>query len=153
MGPYEHSVQAILFPNALIMTFSSSLPQLANICIPPALAEEAMQKASEGFHPAWSKWSKRGKHFVITTDSLEDLSELADFARVELEEPEKPLTKTRRAACQALLDRTHRFAILEPLGDCHCVATAWRDKPLPSGKTGSKVMHDLRKNSTKLFSR
>jgi len=145
VGPYEHSVQAILFPNALIMTFSS-LPQLANICIPPALAEEAMQKASEGFHPAWTKWRKRGKHFVITTDSLEDLSELADFARVELEEPEKPLTKTRRAACQALLDRTHRHAILEPLGDCHCIATAWRDKPLPSGKTGSKVMHELRRD-------
>lgn len=105
-----------------------------------------MAKAAEQppLHPAWTKGQKRGRHFVITTNELEDLTELADFARVELEEPELPLSKVRRQACQALLDRTHRYAVLEPLGDCHCMATAWRDRPLRSSKASSRVVKELR---------
>lgn len=133
-------------PSSSASAFSSSL-NVASICIPPALTKEAMQKAEEQFHPAWTKGMKRGKHFVITTDNLDDLSEIADFARCELEEPEQKLTKTRRAACQALLDRTHRYAVLEPLGPIHCLAVAWREKPLQSGKCGSMIMRQLRKQS------
>ena len=123
------------------------LPPKVEICVPPALREEAIQKANDNLHPAWSKGMQRGKHFVIATDSLEDLSELADFARVELEEPDEPLSKVRRAACQALLNRTHRFAVLEPLGDCHCIAVEWREQPLRGCKSSSKVLKELNQAS------
>jgi hypothetical protein len=118
----------------------------AFICVPPALAEEVLAKGQESplAHPVWAKAAKRNRYFVITADSLDDLTEIADFARVELEEPEHPLTKARRHAFQALLDRTHRYAILEPLGEYHCVATAWRDQPLRSNKASSRVVTELR---------
>ena len=119
-----------------------------DICIPPILAEEAMKMAAENFHPAWRKCHQRGRHFVMSTDSLDDLSELADFARVELEEPAAPLSKLRRAACQALLDRANRHAVLEPLGDIHCLAVAWRDKPLQGGKHASRLVRQLREQSS-----
>ncbi|MGA0070593.1 MAG: hypothetical protein ACO3HP_04750 [Candidatus Nanopelagicaceae bacterium] len=105
-----------------------------------------MQKGQESPppHPVWAKTVKRNRYYVIAADSLEDLTEIADFARVELEEPEEPLTKIRRQACQALLDRAHRYAVLEPLGEYHCIATAWRDQPLRSHKASSKVVRELR---------
>lgn len=125
---------------------TDKLPPMVSICIPPELEAEAMAKAQEQppLHPAWSKGQRKGRHFVIATNSLEDLTELADFARVELEEPEGPLSKSRRQACQALLDRTHRYAVLEPLGDCHCHAVAWRDKPLRGSKASSRIVKELR---------
>ena len=118
----------------------------AFICVPPALAEEVLAKGQESplVHPVWAKAMKRNRYFVITVDNLDDLTEIADFARVELEEPEQPLTKVRRHAFQALLDRAHRYAILEPLGECHCMATAWRDQPLRSNKASSRVVTELR---------
>lgn len=119
-----------------------------DICIPPVLAQEARRMASEDLHPAWTKCHQRGRHFFVSTDSLEDISELADFARVELEEPDAPLSKARRAACQALLSRTHRYAVLEPLGDIHCIAVAWRDKPLRSMKYASRLVKQLRDQSS-----
>lgn len=128
------------------------LPPMVSICIPPALEAEAIAKAQEQppLHPAWAKGQRRGRHFVIATNSLEDLTELADFARVELEEPEHPLSKVRRQACQALLDRTHRYAVLEPLGHCHCQAVAWRDKPLRGSKASSQIVRQLRGESKSL---
>ncbi|MFZ9998809.1 MAG: hypothetical protein ACO3G3_05475 [Candidatus Nanopelagicaceae bacterium] len=133
------------------MTFGFSDDKLAGqrkafICIPPALTQEIMQKGQESPppHPVWAKTVKRNRYYVIAADSLEDLTEIADFARVELEEPEEPLTKIRRQACQALLDRAHRYAVLEPLGEYHCIATAWRDQPLRSHKASSKVVRELR---------
>lgn len=128
---------------------------MVSICIPPELASEAMAKAQEQppLHPAWTKGQQRGRHFVISTNSLEDLSELADFARVELEEPEVPLSKSRRQACQALLDRTHRYAVLEPLGECHCHAIAWRDKPLKGTKASSRIVKELNESSKGLTRR
>jgi len=133
------------------MTFGFSEDKLAGqrkayICIPPALAQEIMAKGQESPppHPVWAKAAKRNRYYVIAADSLEDLTEIADFARVELEEPEQPLTKIRRQACQALLDRAHRYAVLEPLGECHCVAVAWREQPLRSHKASSKVVKELR---------
>lgn len=123
----------------------------AYICIPPALAEEVFAKGQESplAHPVWGKSAKRNRYFVITAECLEDLTEIADFARVELEEPEEPLTKARRHAFQALLDRAHRYAVLEPLGDCHCMATAWRDKPLRSNKASSRVVKELRETKVR----
>ncbi|MBQ45521.1 MAG: hypothetical protein CMK37_07675 [Porticoccaceae bacterium] len=114
------------------------------ICIPPVLAQEAERMASEDLHPVWTKCYKRGQHFFVTTNSLDDLSEIADFARVELEEPECPLSKQKRAACQALLSRTHRYAVLEPLGDIHCIAVKWRDEPLRAMKHASRLVKQLR---------
>lgn len=118
----------------------------AYICVPPALTDEIAAKAADSplAHPVWAKGVQRNRYFVITAECLEDLTEIADFARVELEEPEVPLTKVRRHAFQALLDRTHRYAVLEPLGDCHCMATAWRDQPLRSSKASSRVVKELR---------
>lgn len=118
----------------------------AYICVPPALAEEVAAKGADSplVHPVWAKGTRRNRYFVITADCLEDLTEIADFARVELEEPEVPLTKARRHAFQALLDRAHRYAVLEPLGDCHCVAIAWREQPLRSSKASSRVVKELR---------
>lgn len=132
-----------------------SLPPMVSICIPPELTAEAMAKAQEQppLHPAWTKGQKRGRHFVIATNELEDISELADFARVELEEPEAPLSKSRRQACQALLDRTHRYAVLEPLGECHCHAIAWRDKPLRGTKASSRIVKELNESSKGLTRR
>lgn len=123
----------------------------AYICVPPALAEEVAAKASANplAHPVWAKGVRRNRYFVITADSLEDITEIADFARVELEEPEKPLTKARRHAFQALLDRAYRYAVLEPLGDCHCMATAWRDQPLRSSKASSRVVKELRETKVR----
>lgn len=127
-------------------TEAVSTRRKAYICIPPALTDEIMAKGQENPppHPVWAKAAKRNRYFVITADCLEDLTEIADFARVELEEPELPLTKLRRQACQALLDRAHRYAVLEPLGDCHCVAIAWRNQPLRSSKASSRVVKELR---------
>jgi len=118
----------------------------AYIYVPPALAEEVLAKGQESPppHPVWVKAIKVNRYFVITVDSLEDITEIADFARVELEEPEQPLTKLRRQACQALLDRAHRYAVLEPLGECHCIAVAWRDQPLRCSKASSRVVKELR---------
>jgi len=135
------------------MTFGFSEDKRADqrkayICIPPALTQEIMAKGQESPppHPVWAKTVKRNRYYVIAADSLEDLTEIADFARVELEEPEEPLTKIRRQACQALLDRAHRYAVLEPLGECHCLAIAWREQPLRSHKASSKVAKELRDN-------
>lgn len=120
-----------------------------DICIPPALAGDVLQMAEDNFHPAWGKGRQKGKYFILSTDSLDDLSEIADFARVNLEEPELPLSKTNRAACQALLDRTHRYAVLEPLGEIHCLAVQWRDVPL-KGSRGSRIANELRQASSGL---
>lgn len=131
------------------------LPPTISICIPPILEGEVIAKAQEDppLHPAWSKAHRRGRHFVITTNSLEDVSELADFARVELEEPEAPLSKARRQACQALLDRAHRHVVLMPLGTCHCIAVEWRDRPLRSHKASQRASRALRESNRGLTPR
>lgn len=95
-------------------------------------------------HPVWASVVQRNRYFIVTASSLEDLTEIADFARVELEEPDEPLTKARRNAFQTLLGRAHRYAVLEPLGECHCVAIAWRDEPLRGTKASSRIVKELR---------
>lgn len=116
------------------LLLDTRLPPTINLCIPPVLREYAESIASEDppVHPAWSKLEQRGRHFVVRTDDLEDLTELADWAHAALTEPEQPLSKTQRQAFQAVLDRASRYAECVSIGECHCIALRWRDKPLPS---------------------
>lgn len=111
------------------------LPPRARIFLPPVLKADFEAAAAEGVHPAWSKIQHRGHHYIVTTNSLEDISEVADWARAWLVEPDKPLTKARRQAFQAVVNRAARWAELEPLGHCHCIATTWR-----SGKPRTKTV-------------
>lgn len=108
---------------------------VVSICIPPALKEqaEAVARQNPPVHQAWAKLTQRGRHFVIRTRSLEDVTELADWARTALVEPVEPLSKRERQAYQAVLDRAIRYADILPIGSCHCIATKWRDKPLRRG--------------------
>ena len=124
-----------------------SLPRMVHICIPPQLHEEAHALAMENppIHPAWRKAQQRGRHFVIATDELDDITELADFARTNIEEPEGLMSKPKRQAYQILLDRAYRHAELLPMGNCHAVAIKWRDKPLPTNKNLSIATQALRK--------
>jgi len=122
------------------------LPRMVHICIPPQIQKEVEALAMENppIHPAWRKAEKRGRHFVIATNELDDITELADFARTNIEEPEEPMSKPKRQAYQILLDRAFRHAHLEPMGTCHAIATKWRDKPLPCQKNLSIATQALR---------
>jgi len=95
-----------------------------------ALKAEAQRLAAEKpvVHPAWSKVSQRGRHFVLRTSSIEDLEELADWARSWLLEPSEPLDKARRQAFQNVVERAGRHVHLAPIGACHLLATGWRHK-------------------------
>lgn len=132
--------------NQLSFIEERSLPRMVHICIPPQIQEEveALAMANPPIHPAWNKAQKRGRHFVIATNDLDDITELADFARTNIEEPEEPMSKPKRQAYQILLDRAFRHAHLEPMGTCHAIATKWRDKPLPCQKNLSIATQALR---------
>lgn len=95
-------------------------------------------------HPAWRKAQARGRHFVIATNELDDITELADFARTNIEEPEGLVSKPKRQAYQILLDRAFRHAELEPMGACHAIAIKWREQPLPCHKNLSIATQALR---------
>lgn len=114
------------------------LPPLAAIYIPPTIAAEAKAVAMQDIHPAWRKLQQRGRHFVLQTTDLEDISEIADWARTALVEPEKPLTKGQRQAYTCVINRASRWAVIEPLGHCHCMAVQWREGKLRS-KTVAKT--------------
>jgi hypothetical protein len=122
----------------------TELVPTVHICIPPELEEDALALAAENppIHPAWAKARRKGRHFVLSTNNLDDISEIADFARCCMEEPAAPLTKAKRQALQILLDRAYRHAELEPMGHCHCMAVKWRDKPLST----NAVAKHLRSN-------
>lgn len=116
----------------------TELPRTVHICIPPELEAEAKALAAESppIHPAWSKGHRRGRHFVISTNELDDISEIADFARCYIEEPpSEGLSKSKRQALQILLDRTYRHAELIPVGSCHALAIKWREQPLGNNAT------------------
>jgi len=129
---------------------------LVNICIPPALREDAEAIASQEplVHPAWAKLEQRGKHFVIRTSDLEDITEVSDWARTALVEPIAPLSKRQRQAYQSILDRTIRYADIVPIGSCHCLAMAWREKPLRRGTfaRGDGSIKDISKAIRKSYS-
>ena len=127
--------------------FHEELAPTVTICIPPELMSEVVAMAQEQppVHEAWTKTYRRGRHHVITTNSLEDITELADYARVSIEEPAAPLSKTKRQAFNTLLERAHRYAELEPMGNCHCMATKWREKPLKTSKATAKTVRLLRR--------
>lgn len=121
----------------------SPLSPTVHIVLPPELQDVAKALAAENIHPVWSKAKHRGRHYVITTNSLDDISEIADYARVGIEEPEPDTSKRRRQALQILLDRASRYAVLEPMGVCHCIATKWRHLPLKSTKATARTMKEL----------
>lgn len=105
-----------------------SLPPLVTITVPPAIAPAAWRLAADPdpCHPVWRKLRRTGRYSRLSSHSLDDLSEIADWARCALGEPEQPLSRSERAAYQALAERVGRWAIIEPLGPLHCCAKAWR---------------------------
>jgi len=107
-----------------------SLPPMVSLCIPPVLRQEAERLAAEEptVHPAWQKIRQRGRHFVLRTSSIEDLEEMADWARSWLTEPSEPLGKAQRQAFQNVVERAGRHVHLAPIGSCHFLATGWKDK-------------------------
>jgi hypothetical protein len=113
------------------------LPPKVRICLPPILREAFEATAAECPHPAWRKLEQRGRHFVIATNELEDIEEVADWARTALVEPPGPLTKAQRQGYQAVVARAAQWAILEPLGPCHIIASGWRQTRLGMGKVVS----------------
>lgn len=120
------------------LSLVTNLPRTVHICIPPELEADARALAAEKppIHPAWSKAHRRGRHFVISTNELDDISEIADFARCYIEEPPgEVLSKSKRQALQILLDRAYRHAELIPMGKCHAMAIQWRDRPLGTSAT------------------
>lgn len=109
------------------LQLETSLAPLASVYIPPVILKEAQAVAAENVHPAWQKLERKGNHFVIRTNSLDDLTEVADWARAALLEPVEPLTKARRQGYQAVIQRVSRWAEVEALeGTCHCWAIKWK---------------------------
>lgn len=106
----------------------TDLIPMATITIPPAIASAARALAVEEVHPAWRKLRQKGRYCIVATNELEDITEVADWAQCSLREPQQPLTKAERQAFQTLVERTERWANLEPLGPLHCCATAWKHK-------------------------
>ena len=109
------------------LSIATDLPPMASVFIPPVLQDDIYAAAEDDVHPAWRKLRRQGNHFVLHTNCLDDLTEVADWARTALVEPERPLNKARRQAYQAVVNRAARWAVLEPLGDCHVLAVKWRE--------------------------
>jgi hypothetical protein len=105
-----------------------ALPPLVTICIPPVLRKEAEELVAESplVHPAWGKVAQRGHHYSLRTSSIEDIEEVADWARSWLTEPAEPLDKARRQAFQNVVERAGRHVHLSPIGACHFLATGWK---------------------------
>jgi hypothetical protein len=106
------------------------LPPQAIVAIPPAVQPDAKAVKAQMpmVHPAWQRVEQRGRHFTLRTTSLDDLSELADWAKTSLIEPERPLDKAQRAGFKIVLERVGKWAYLEDLGSCHCLAVSWKEK-------------------------
>lgn len=119
-----------LFPShsTLMPSSPAATSPLATITIPPAITGAAWRLATdpEPCHDAWRKLRRTGRYSRLASSSLDDLSELADWASCALSEPEQPLSRGEKAAYQILLERVGRWACLEPLGPVHCQASAWR---------------------------
>lgn len=107
---------------------TDTLPPMATVTIPPAITQAARALASEDVHPAWRKLRQKGRYCLVATNELEDITEIADWAHCSLKEPMKPLSKAERQAFQTLVERTERWAVIEPLGPLHCWARSWKDK-------------------------
>ncbi|CAB4155094.1 hypothetical protein UFOVP649_71 [uncultured Caudovirales phage] len=144
------------FDVSQFVLFAMPIRPLISICIPPALKEDAEAIAFQEplVHPAWTKLEQRGKHFVIRTRELDDITEVSDWARTALVEPMAPLSKRQRQAYQSVLDRTIRYADILPIGYCHCIATQWRERPLKRGTfaRGDGSIKDIQKAIRKSYS-
>jgi hypothetical protein len=115
------------------MINAPALPPLISLCIPPALKADAQAIAAQEpmVHPVWRKLEERGRHFLVRTNDISDIEEVADWARSWLVEPDGRLDKTRRQAFQTMVERAGRHVHLAPLGPCHFIATGWKQKPTP----------------------
>jgi len=113
------------------MPDSPMLPPLISLCIPPVLKAEAQAIAAQEpiVHPVWRKIEQKGRHFLVRTNDIRDIEELADWARSWLVEPAEPLNKARRQAFQNVVERAGRHVHLAPVGHCHFIATGWKYKP------------------------
>lgn len=111
---------------AAIMTTNSLPSPCSRICLPPVLKKSWSSTAADAPHPAWAKIQRVGKHDVVSAPNLDDLTELADWARTALVEPDQPLSKAERQGYATVLQRVERWAVLQPLGPCHVIAVAWR---------------------------
>lgn len=112
------------------LSLAHGLPPLVSLCIPPVLKPEAEAIAAQDppVHPAWAKLQQHGRHFVVRTNDIQDIEEVADWARSWLMEPEHPLDKTTRQAFQNVVERAGRYVHLSPIGHCHYLATGWKKK-------------------------
>ena len=112
------------------LSLNHGLPPLVSLCIPPVLKPEAEAIAAQNppVHPAWTKLQQHGRHFVVRTNDIQDIEEVADWARSWLMEPERPLDKTTRQAFQNVVERAGRYVHLAPIGHCHYLATGWKKK-------------------------
>ena len=102
------------------------LPPQATIAIPPCLHDSALAVQLDAPHPAWAKLARKGRYLLLKTTSLADVEEVADWATVALNEPEAPLGRAEKAAFKSVLARAGRWAHIEPLGHCHCLAVGWK---------------------------
>lgn len=111
------------------MIDTTMLPPLISLCIPPVLKAEAQAIAAQEpmVHPVWRKMEQKGKHFIVRTNDIGDIEEVADWARSWLMEPAEPLDKARRQAFQNVVERAGRHVHLSPVG-CHFLATGWKQK-------------------------
>lgn len=105
---------------------SYSLTPLATIIFPPLLLKEIKAAIKEDAHPVWNKMLPRGRCFVLKTTSLDDLTEVADWGRAALVEPPEGLSLSCRIAYRDVIKRVAKWAVLEAMEPCHCIATHWR---------------------------
>lgn len=107
-----------------------TLSPMVKICIPPVLRKKAEELMAEMplVHPAWSKVSQHGRHFVLQTSDINDIEELADWAQSWLMEPSEPLDKVNRQAFHNVITRVGRYVHLRAIGKCHFLACGWKPK-------------------------
>ena len=112
------------------LSLDHGLPPLVSLCIPPVLKAEAEAIAAQDppVHPAWTKLQQHGGHFVVRTNAIEDIEEVADWAQSWLIEPEYPLDKSTRQAFQNVIERAGRYVHLSPIGSSHYLATGWKKR-------------------------
>jgi len=106
----------------------NTLPPSVLLYMPPLLKAKAKAIAAQEplVHPVWRKFEERGNHFVVRTNDLKDIEEVADWAKSWLMEPEEQLSKRMRQAFQSVVDRTCRHVFFRQVGKYHVIAEGWK---------------------------
>ena len=107
----------------------TTLEEIMNI-VPPC-HRYSLETLYFSLKSAHHKLEQRGRHFLVRTNDISDIEEVADWARSWLIEPDGRLDKARRQAFQTMVERAGRHVHLSPLGPCHFIATGWKQKPAP----------------------